>query len=71
LVDEECRLELGIAGKKALLCPSNTGLGLACAKAIAAEGMDVFINGRNEKNLKRSERSGSCVKETCILYKRM
>lgn len=34
-------MDLDIAGRKALLCASNAGLGLACAKAVAAEGVDV------------------------------
>ena len=40
-------MDLGIADKTALLCASNAGLGLACAKALAAEGVHVVINGRN------------------------
>jgi 3-oxoacyl-[acyl-carrier protein] reductase len=44
-------MQLGIAGKTALLCASNAGLGLACAKAIAAEGVDVVINGRNPEKI--------------------
>lgn len=40
-------MDLGISGRTALLCASNAGLGLACAKAIAAEGVHVVINGRN------------------------
>ncbi len=48
-------MELGIAGKKALLCASNAGLGLACAKAIAAEGVDVVINGRNADKIASAE----------------
>lgn len=42
-------MQLGLTGKTALLCASNAGLGLACAKAIAAEGANVFINGRNAR----------------------
>lgn len=44
-------MDLGIADKTALLCASNGGLGLACAKAVAAEGVNVFINGRNPEKL--------------------
>lgn len=44
-------MDLGIAGKSALLCASNSGLGLACAKAVASEGVDVVINGRNPDKL--------------------
>ncbi|MBX2835328.1 MAG: SDR family NAD(P)-dependent oxidoreductase [Gammaproteobacteria bacterium] len=44
-------MDLGIQGKKALLCASNAGLGLACAKAVAMEGVDVVINGRNPEKI--------------------
>lgn len=47
----EVSMELGIRGKQALLCASNSGLGLACAKAIAMEGVDVVINGRNPEKI--------------------
>jgi len=40
-------MDLGLNGRTALLCASSAGLGLACAKAVAAEGADVVINGRN------------------------
>jgi 3-oxoacyl-[acyl-carrier protein] reductase len=49
-------MDLGIAGRTALLCASNAGLGLACAKAVAAEGVNVVLNGRNpEKTAKAAE----------------
>ncbi len=41
-------MDLGLTGKTALLCASNVGLGLACAKEVAAEGANVVINGRNQ-----------------------
>ncbi|WP_233871278.1 SDR family oxidoreductase [Paraburkholderia adhaesiva] len=40
-------MELGIAGKTALVCASSRGLGLACATALAREGCRVYINGRH------------------------
>lgn len=40
-------MNLGIAGKTALVCASSRGLGLACATALAREGCRVFINGRH------------------------
>ncbi|GJH12740.1 SDR family oxidoreductase [Caballeronia novacaledonica] len=40
-------MELGIAGKKALVCASSRGLGLACATALSREGCEVWINGRH------------------------
>ncbi|OLL32320.1 3-oxoacyl-ACP reductase [Burkholderia sp. SRS-W-2-2016] len=44
-------MDLGIAGKKALVCASSRGLGLACATALAREGCEVYINGRNRDAL--------------------
>jgi len=44
-------MDLGLVGKRALLCASNAGLGLACAKVLAAEGVAVTINGRNPAKL--------------------
>ncbi len=39
-------MDLGIAGKKALVCASSRGLGRGCAEALAAEGVDLVINAR-------------------------
>jgi 3-oxoacyl-[acyl-carrier protein] reductase len=44
-------MDLGIAGRKALVCASSRGLGLACATSLAREGCSVFINGRNRDSL--------------------
>ena len=43
-------MDLGIAGKTALLMSSTRGLGFGCAAALAAEGVSVVINGRNIKS---------------------
>jgi 3-oxoacyl-[acyl-carrier protein] reductase len=40
-------LDLGLKGRKAIVCASSRGLGRACARALAAEGVDVVINGRD------------------------
>lgn len=48
-------MDLGLSGKTALLCASNAGLGLACAKAVAAEGAHVVINGRNQEKIEAAE----------------
>ncbi len=37
-----------LAGKRALIYGGGTGLGLACAEALAREGAAVFISGRRE-----------------------
>ncbi len=39
-------MELGIAGRTALVCASTSGLGLAIARALAAEGARTVICGR-------------------------
>src|SRR5262249_30219378 len=38
-------MDLGIAGRKAIVCASSRGLGRACAQALAAAGCEVVING--------------------------
>lgn len=40
-------LDLGISGGTALLCASNAGPGFACARTVAAEGVNEVINGRD------------------------
>lgn len=44
-------MDLGIAGRRALVCASSRGLGRACAEALAAEGVDVTVNGRDAERL--------------------
>jgi 3-oxoacyl-[acyl-carrier protein] reductase len=44
-------VNLGIAGRTALVCASSRGLGRACAAALVAEGVDVVINGRDAERL--------------------
>lgn len=44
-------MDLGIAGRNAIVCASSRGLGRACAAALAREGCNVVINGRNEASL--------------------
>src|SRR5277367_4161359 len=44
-------MDLGIAGRKAIVCASSRGLGLACAKALAEAGCEVVINGRDVEKL--------------------
>ncbi|MFN3725927.1 MAG: SDR family oxidoreductase [Allosphingosinicella sp.] len=44
-------MDLGLAGKTAIVCASSRGLGRACAEALAREGCRVVINGRDEVRL--------------------
>lgn len=39
-------MDLGIAGKTAIVCASSKGLGRGCAEALAEAGASVVINGR-------------------------
>jgi 3-oxoacyl-[acyl-carrier protein] reductase len=47
-------MDLGIHGRTAIVCASSRGLGLACAKALAAEGVDLVINGRDPEALAKA-----------------
>ena len=44
-------MDLGIAGRKAIVCASSRGLGKACARALAEAGCEVVMNGRNAGTL--------------------
>lgn len=44
-------MDLGLQGRRALVCASSRGLGFACAAALAAEGVEVTINGRDAARL--------------------
>lgn len=46
-------MDLGLAGRKAIVCASSKGLGRGCATALAAEGCEVVINGRHADELER------------------
>ncbi len=41
-------MDLGIAGRKALVCAASKGIGRGCAAALAGEGVDVTILARTE-----------------------
>ena len=44
-------MDLGIQGRTALVAASSRGLGRACAEALAAEGVNVVINGTGKESL--------------------
>ena len=44
-------MDLGIAGKWALVCGASKGLGYGCAQALAGEGVNLVINARNPEAL--------------------
>jgi len=47
-------MDLGLTGKKAIICASSKGLGRSCALALAQEGVDVVINGRDSDSLSQT-----------------
>lgn len=50
-------MDLGIEGKKALVCASSKGLGLGCARALAEAGVDLVMNARGAEALEASAAS--------------
>ncbi|UWQ89961.1 SDR family oxidoreductase [Aliisedimentitalea scapharcae] len=47
-------MDLGISGKRALVCASSKGLGLGCAEALADAGVDLVMNARGSAALEES-----------------
>ena len=47
-------MDLGIKGKLAIVCASSRGLGLGCANELAANGVDLIMNGINPDTLNAS-----------------
>ncbi|MBT5298757.1 MAG: SDR family oxidoreductase [Rhodospirillaceae bacterium] len=47
-------MDLGIAGKKAIVCAASKGLGRGCAESLAREGVDVTICSRTVETLEQT-----------------
>ena len=47
-------MELGLKGKKAIVCASSRGLGRGCAEALLKEGVSVVINGTNKDTVAKT-----------------
>lgn len=47
-------MDLGIRGRRAIVCASSRGLGRGCATALAEAGCDLVVNGRDEAVLART-----------------
>ncbi|NHF72904.1 SDR family oxidoreductase [Paracoccus xiamenensis] len=47
-------MDLGIKGKRALVCAASKGLGRGSAEALAAEGVDLIINARGAEALQQT-----------------
>ena len=54
-------MDLGIKGKRALVCASSKGLGLGCAEALAEAGVDLVMNARGSEAL---EASAQAIRDT-------
>ena len=44
-------MDMGLNGKTAIVCASSRSVGKGCAMALAAEGVNLIINGRNKEVL--------------------
>ena len=67
-------MEMGIAGKWALVCAASKGLGKGCAQALAREGVNVVITARGKEALestaeeiRRSIPAGTGVKVITVV----
>ena len=47
-------MDLGIKGRKAIVCASSKGLGRGCAIKLAEAGVDLTLNARSEGPLKET-----------------
>lgn len=47
-------MDLGISGKRALVCASSKGLGRGCAEMLAANGVDLIMNARGAEALEQA-----------------
>ena len=50
-------MDLGIRGKRALVCASSKGLGRGCAEALAEAGVDLVLNARGAEALEATAES--------------
>jgi 3-oxoacyl-[acyl-carrier protein] reductase len=52
--EKEHDMDLGIAGKWALVCAASKGLGKGCARALVMEGVNVVVTARGEQALQET-----------------
>ena len=62
-------MDLGISGRKAIVCASSRGLGRACALALAEAGCDIVINGRDDAALAGTEAAVEAAGGTATIVK--
>jgi len=64
-------MDLGLAGKHAIVCAASKGLGRACAISLAREGCDLVINARTAETLEATAaeiRDATGVQVTTVAY---
>src|SRR3546814_18358400 len=62
-------MDLGLKGKKAIICAASKGLGKGCAMALARAGVDLVINARTKATLEATAagiRSATAVQVTAV-----
>ena len=62
-------MDMGIKGRKAIVCAASKGLGKGCAVALAREGVELVINARTKSELEATAeeiRKATGVKVTAI-----
>src|SRR5258708_6744329 len=47
-------MDLGLKGRRAIVCAASKGLGRACAEALAAEGVELVLNARSAGPLEQT-----------------
>jgi 3-oxoacyl-[acyl-carrier protein] reductase len=60
-------MDLGIAGKKGIVGGASSGLGKACAMALAREGVELVIVARTEENIKSAAEEISSATGTAVI----
>jgi 3-oxoacyl-[acyl-carrier protein] reductase len=62
-------MDLGISGRKAIVCAASKGLGRACAFSLAREGVELVLNARGRETLEKTAaeiRAETGVKVTVV-----
>ena len=59
-------MDLGIAGKRAVVTCGSSGLGLAVAQALAAEGADLVLFARNPERLREAREIVRAVRTVAV-----
>src|SRR5215217_3679322 len=51
---EDCRVDLQLRGRRALVTGSTAGIGFVIAEALAREGAAVIVNGRSQARVEEA-----------------